>query len=184
MLLFWNFGQTGQIWNRERQNCITWMMTVLCYKSSFLRCANDVSKAKFTLKCIVKTIPNITRLCFYTRTRESTQACSLGRGVLPRPWNHSQPASQMKLNSCWVRLRNSAEILVLGPHLCTRILVRAMIGLLKKPLSICPTRWEGKVDKISSKFILCDHVLNSHDHSVLQSIVITRANLMLITLKA
>ena len=29
-------------------------------------------------------------------------------------------------------------------------------------------------DKMSSKFILCDHVCNSHDHSVLQSIDITR----------
>ena len=39
-------------------------------------------------------------------------------------------------------------------------------------------------DKMSSKFILCDHVCNSHDHSVLQSIDITRRNLMLITLRA
>ena len=28
----------------------------------------------------------------------------------------------------------------------------------------------GEVDKISGKFILRDHVRNSHDHSVLQSI--------------
>ena len=27
----------------------------------------------------------------------------------------------------------------------------------------------GEVDRISSKFILCDHVRNSHDHSVVQS---------------
>ena len=38
--------------------------------------------------------------------------------------------------------------------------------------------------KISSKFILCDNICNSHDHSVLQSIDITRRNLMLITLGA
>ena len=31
-------------------------------------------------------------------------------------------------------------------------------------------KWWGEVDKISSKFIICDHVRNSHDHSVLQSI--------------
>ena len=31
---------------------------------------------------------------------------------------------------------------------------------------------------------MCDHVRNSHDHSVLQSIDITRRNLMLITLRA
>ena len=37
---------------------------------------------------------------------------------------------------------------------------------------------------MSRKFILCDHVRNSHDRSVLQSIDITRKNLMLITLRA
>ena len=51
-----------------------------------------------------------------------------------------------------------------------------MLNNLQKPLS--------EVHKISSKFILCDHVHNSHDHSVLQKIDITRRNLMLITLKA
>ena len=51
------------------------------------------------------------------------------------------------------------------------------------PLFI-PTDVVGEFDKISSKFILCDHVSNSHDHSVLQSIDITRRTLMLITLKA
>ena len=34
-----------------------------------------------------------------------------------------------------------------------------------------------------SKFILCDHVLNSHNHSVLQNIAVTRRNLMLITVR-
>ena len=42
----------------------------------------------------------------------------------------------------------------------------------------------GEVDKMTSKIILCDHVRNSHDHSVLQFTDITRRNLMLITLKA
>ena len=42
----------------------------------------------------------------------------------------------------------------------------------------------GEVDKISSKYILYHHVLNSHDHSVLQSIDITGRNLMLIALGA
>ena len=32
---------------------------------------------------------------------------------------------------------------------------------------------------MSNKFILRDHVRNSHDHSVLQSIDITRKNVML-----
>ena len=42
-------------------------------------------------------------------------------------------------------MRNSAGILVLGPHLCTRIRVRATIGLLKMPLLICQARWrEGR----------------------------------------
>ena len=52
----------------------------------------------------------------------------------------------------------------------------AAIHLLQK-------EW-GEVDKISSEFILCDHVHNSHDHSVLQSTDITRRNLILITLRA
>ena len=51
------------------------------------------------------------------------------------------------------------------------------------PIHFLQWKW-GEVDKISSKFILCDHVCNSHDHSVLQSIDITRRNLMLITLRA
>ena len=43
----------------------------------------------------------------------------------------------------------------------------------------------GEVDKlISSKYIFCDHVLNSHDRSVLQSIDITGRNLILIALGA
>ena len=38
----------------------------------------------------------------------------------------------------WLSLStNSAEILVLGPLLCTRIWVLATIGLLEKPLSNC-----------------------------------------------
>ena len=49
--------------------------------------------------------------------------------------------------------------------------------------SFLQKKW-GEVNKISSKFILCDHVCNSHDHSVLQSIDITRRNWMLITLRA
>ena len=43
--------------------------------------------------------------------------------------------------------------------------------------------WQ-KLIKKSSKFILYDHVPNSHDHSVLQSINITRGNLMLVILRA
>ena len=43
---------------------------------------------------------------------------------------------------------------------------------------------EFEVDKILRKFILCDHVFISYDQSVLQSIDITRRNLMLITLRA
>ena len=50
------------------------------------------------------------------------------------------------------------------------------------PIHFLQTLW-GEVDKISSKFILGDHVRNSHDHSVLQRIDITRGNLMLITLR-
>ena len=45
-----------------------------------------------------------------------------------------------------------------------------------------PQKHWGEIDKVSSKFILCHHVCNSHDHSVLQSIDITRGNSVLITL--
>ena len=51
------------------------------------------------------------------------------------------------------------------------------------PIHFLQKKW-GEVDKISIKFILCDHVRNSHDHYVLQSIDITRKNFMLITLRA
>ena len=51
------------------------------------------------------------------------------------------------------------------------------------PIPFLQKYW-GDVDKMSSKCILCDHVCNTHDHSVLQSIDITRRNLMLITLRA
>ena len=36
----------------------------------------------------------------------------------------------------------------------------------------CPTEVVGEVDKISSKFILCDHVRNSHDHSVSKVLIL------------
>ena len=45
-------------------------------------------------------------------------------------------------------------------------------------------QWSKVVIKVWSKFILCDHVLNSHDHFLLWSIDITMRNLMRITLKA
>ena len=42
----------------------------------------------------------------------------------------------------WLSSRNSAEIRVLGLHLCTWIWVHVMIGLLKKPLSIYQSGWK------------------------------------------
>ena len=55
-----------------------------------------------------------------------------------KPW----PVPQTKLNSGQVRLRKCAKILALGPHLCTRISLRTMTGLLKKKLlSICQSGW-------------------------------------------
>ena len=50
------------------------------------------------------------------------------------------------------------------------------------PIHLLQKYW-GDIDTISSKLILCDHVRNSHDDSVLQSIDISSRNLMLITLK-
>ena len=64
----------------------------------------------------------------------------------------------------------------LHPRVKIEILICCPIHFLQKE--------QGGVDKALSKFILCDHVPNSNDHSVLQSIDITRRNLMLITLRA
>ena len=50
------------------------------------------------------------------------------------------------------------------------------------PIHFLHKQW-GEVFKISSKFMLCDHVCNSHDHSPLQRIDITRRNWTLVTLK-
>ena len=38
-----------------------------------------------------------------------------------------------------------------GPHLCTRIWVRAMIGLLKVPLSICQSGWKETGNALLAK---------------------------------
>ena len=43
---------------------------------------------------------------------------------------------------------------------------------------------EKMIKIMSSKFVFCDRVRNSHEYSVLISIDITRRNLMLITLRA
>ena len=77
-----------------------------------------------------------------TTMRTRTRFCP------PKIRLHCRLAPQTKLNSGWVRLRNIAEILCLGPHLCTRIWLRAMIGLLKKPLSICKSRRKEIQDAI------------------------------------
>ena len=66
-----------------------------------------------------------------------------------KPW----PVPQTKLNSGEVRLRNSAKILALGPHLCTRIWVRTMIGLLKKAIVNLPIRMKGNLKRTSGDFI-------------------------------
>ena len=52
------------------------------------------------------------------------------------------------------------------------------------PLFISYRSRGEKLIKYQANFILCDHVRNTHDHSDLQSIDITRKNLMLITLRA
>ena len=53
-----------------------------------------------------------------------------------------RPVPQTKLNSGQVRLWNSAKILALGPHLCTRIWLRHHDWIVKKRLlSICQSGW-------------------------------------------
>ena len=52
--------------------------SIMFHKSSFLRCANDVSRAKFTLKCIVKTIPNITKALLLHKNPEEHSSWRFG----------------------------------------------------------------------------------------------------------
>ena len=52
------------------------------------------------------------------------------------------------------------------------------------PLFISYRSSGKKLTKYQANSSLCDHVSNSHDHSVLQTVDIARRNLMLITLGA
>ena len=67
--------------------------------------------------------------------------------------------------------------------------INLLVPKIKIWILICcrysfPTDAVGRSCKILRKFILCDHVFISYDQSVLQSIDITRRNLMLINLRA
>ena len=84
---------------------------------------------------VKKKIEPILRRGFKDATLRPRQDANSSHGY---PW----PAPRTKLNSSQVHMRNSAGILVLGPNLCTRIWVRAMTGLLKKPLSFCESGWK------------------------------------------
>ena len=64
-------------------------------------------------------------------------------------WNLTPAGPQTLLNSGEVHLWNSAEILVLRLHLCTRIRVRTTIGLSKRPLTICQSGWKEIQDPLS-----------------------------------
>ena len=78
---------------------------------------------------------------------------------------------------CW---RNSESVV----YRLTLFTLRSKFEIaFVAPIHFLLKQWED-VDKISRKFILRDHVRNSHDHSVLQSIDITRRNLMLIIPRA
>ena len=76
--------------------------------------------------------------CAYTTITRHCAHCSWPKFSFHKWVNttSSSPAPQTKLNSAKQR-----KIIVLGTHLCTRIWVRAMIGLLKKPLLICQSGW-------------------------------------------
>ena len=50
------------------------------------------------------------------------------------------------------------------------------------PVHFQQKQW-GEFVEVSIRFMLCDHVRNSHDHFVLYSSDITRRNLMLITVR-
>jgi len=55
--------------------------------------------------------------------------------------NDPLACATVETSSGYVRLRNSAEILGLGPYLFSKIWVRAIIGLFKMPLSIWQSGW-------------------------------------------
>jgi len=70
--------------------------------------------------------------------------CLLGLTIIPFSVHQVRPDTRFlpsALHAAYaVRLRDSAEIIVLGPYLCTQIWVGAIISLFKMPLSICQSR--------------------------------------------
>lgn len=53
---------------------------IMFHKSLFLRCANDVSRAKFTLKCIAKTILNISKALLLHKKLVGHSSWKFGQG--------------------------------------------------------------------------------------------------------
>ena len=74
------------------------------------------------------------RLCSIMFTKEKWKKCV-------KAWQSIACATNEPKLLVFVHLWNNAKTLVLGPHLCTRIWVCAMIGLLKMPLLTNQPNW-------------------------------------------
>ena len=66
---------------------------------------------------------------------------------------HCRLAPQTKLNSGWVRLRNIAEILDLGPHLCTRNLITRHDWPVKKAIVDLQIKTKGNSRRDSGNWL-------------------------------
>ena len=89
----------------------------------------------------------------------------------------STQCSQLTFKAMFTRLRKLQCFNPLNPNIKIQILVCYPYTFSIEVV--------GRIVEVSVIiFILGDHVLNSHDHTVLQSIDITRRKLMLITLRA
>ena len=57
-------------------------------------------------------------------------------------------------------LRNSAEILVLVPHLCTKIWIRVRIDRSKTPLLICQSEWKEVRNALIPRSSSAGHIIS------------------------
>ena len=82
-----------------------------------------------------------------TTMRTRTRFCP------PKIRLHCRLAPQTKLNSGWVRLRNIAEILDLGPHLCTRNLITRHDWPVKKAIVDLQIKTKGNSRRDSRNWL-------------------------------
>ena len=88
---------------------------------------------------------NYPRKCFWTQEKETRFKFNPGLSA-NRPANNWA----QKVKFICETVQNPC---ILGLHLCTRIWVRAMIGLLKKPLLIWQSGWQEISKSISGNLL-------------------------------